>query len=344
MVPRYRAAIIGTGRIASLLERDPLRAKPHSHAGWYRHHPDIELMGGADIDQERLATFGMDWGIPDSHLFTDYREMLHCLRPNIVSICAYASQRLEMVQASIEAGASGLWIEKAVVCSLAEAGVLERLLRESGVKAIVDHPRRTDPAYRAVKRIIDERTLGELLGVTCMMSGNLIHTGSHAYDMLQFWCGEMTGAIGWLEQETPLEGPIEDCGGSGHMIFDSGAHAFIVGSSRDYYIFQFDLAFTQGRIQIGNDIRRVLRPAPSRLYSGFEELFEVPGFELNDPYRYPMVYDLVHALETNQEPLMSVGNAINAFKMGLALFQSDREGHRLLTPRELDPSLRIESI
>jgi len=340
----YRAAIIGTGRIASLLEKDPLRAKPHSHAGWYKQHPNIELVGGADIDKQRLADFGRDWGIPDGHLFTDYREMLDCLRPDLVSICAFAPQRLEMIQASIEAGARGLWIEKAIACSLAEAEALERLLRESRVKAIVDHPRRAQPGYRAVKRIIDEHVLGDLLAVTCMMSGNLIHTGTHAYDMLQFWCGDMQGAVGWLEKPIPPAGPIKDCGGNGHIVFRSGVHAFIVGNTRDYYIFQFDLAFTHGRIQIGNDICKVLGPGPSKFYSGFEELFEDPDFELDDPYPYPMVYDLIHAMETNEEPVMSVGNAIAAFKMGLALFQSQREGHRFISPADLDPSLRIESI
>ncbi|MGA2261352.1 MAG: hypothetical protein ABSH28_07945 [Acidobacteriota bacterium] len=81
---QYRAAIIGTGRIASLLERDPLRSKPHSHAGWYRQHPAVTLVAGADIDKQRLTDFGRDWEIPDSHLFSDYRVMLERVRPDLV--------------------------------------------------------------------------------------------------------------------------------------------------------------------------------------------------------------------------------------------------------------------
>jgi len=340
----YRAAVIGTGRIASLLERDPLRAKPHSHAAWYRHHPDIELLAGADIDNARLEAFGRDWGIPDSHLFTDYRLMLDRIRPDLVSICAYAPQRLEMVEACIRAGARGLWIEKAIACSLREALLIQELLRQSGAKAIVNQPRRTDAAYRAVRRIIDERALGDLLSVTCIMSGYLIHTGTHAYDMLHYWCGEMIGALGWLERESPPEGPILDCGGNGHILFKNGVHALVVANTRDYYIFQFDLAFTKGRIQIGNDIRKVLVPGASRNYSGFEELFEVEGFELSDPYPWPMVYDLIRSLETGSDPAMSVFNAIEAFRMGLALFQSHREGHGLVRPEDLNETLRLESV
>jgi predicted dehydrogenase len=341
---RYRAAIIGTGRIGSSLEKDPLRNKPHSHAGWYRHHPEIDLCAGADINHDRLAAFGQDWGLSPSCLYQDYRLMLERVKPDLVSICAYAPQRLEMVRAAMEAGAIGLWIEKAIACSLGEAETLQRMLLESGVKAIVDHPRRADPAYRAVRRMIREGVLGELNAVTCSMNGSLMHTGSHAYDMLQFWCGEMTGAIAWLERPASRSVPIEDCCGYGHIMFDSGVHAYILAHTRDYYIFQFDLTFTGGRILLGNDIRKVLQPSPSRLYSGFLELFEVPGYELNDPYPYPMVYDLIHAIETGHEPVMSVSNAVDAFRMGLALFQSDRAGNRLVKPDELDRSLRIESI
>jgi predicted dehydrogenase len=341
---RYRAVIIGTGRIASLLERDPLRGKPHTHAAWYRHHPGIDLVAGADINPEHLQAFGKDWGIPQAHLFADYRDMLEAVKPDIVSICAYAPQRFEMIQDAVQSGARGLWIEKAIACSIQEAEALQELLLKSGVKAIVDHPRRFNPAYRAVRRIITEQTLGELLTVTCMMSGNLIHTGTHAFDMLNYWCGEMTGAIGWLERPLPASGPVEDCGGNGHIIFNSGIHAFIAGPARTYYIFRFDLAFSRGRILIGNDIQKVLLPGPSKLYSGFTELFESADYKLWEPAPQPMVYDLISALESGVEPTSSVSNAIKAFKMGLALFQSQRERNRLVGHADLDKSLRILSI
>ncbi len=176
------------------------------------------------------------------------------------------------------------------------------------------------------------------------MSGSLIHTGTHAFDLLDYWCGSMTGAVGALEKPLPVEGPVRDCGGNGQLFFDSGVHALIVGRTRGYYIFQFDLAFTRGRILIGNDILKVLLPGPSKLYAGFDELFEAPGYKLFEPYPWPMVHDLIHALESDAEPVMSLANAIRAFKMGLALFQSHREGNRLVRPEELDSTLRIESV
>jgi predicted dehydrogenase len=338
-----RAAIIGTGRIASLLEKDPLRSKPHSHAGWYRQHPDTTLVAGADTDATRLEEFGRDWDLPESALYRDYRRMLDVERPDIVSICAWAPERMEMANAAVEAGARGLWIEKAVACSLHEATELGALLARTGVVAIVDHPRRTLADYRTVKRLIDEGDLGRLETVHCLMSGHLMHTGTHAWDMLDYWCGPWRTAQAWLEPPAEPTGPMRDTGGHARLVFDGGADVFVSAREKDYFIFQFDLVFERGRVQLGNDVRRLFRPAASERYTDFVELTEVPWPTDDGASPHPMIDDLVHALDTGSTPVMSVQNAIAAFRMGLALFQSSRERSREVGPDELDPSLRILS-
>jgi len=65
---------------------------------------------------------------------------------------------------------------------------------------------------------------------------------------------------------------------------------------------------------------------------------------LSDPYPHPMIQDLVHTMETGRDPLLSVENAITAFETGLSIFQSHREGNRTIRPRDLDETLRIDSV
>jgi len=351
----YRAAIIGCGRIASLLEQDPLRSKPHTHAGWYRAHPAVSLAAGADQDPERLERFGADWAIGPAHLYRDYREMLRAERPDIVSVAAYAPQRVEMCLAAIEAGARGLWVEKAVACSLAEADRLAEAATAKGVAVIVDHPRRTDSRYRGVRRVIAERTLGVLESVHVLFSGGVLHTGTHAWDLLDFWCGPWASVQAWLDGEVPSahvgpgpapdlgaaggwaptgrqvlpEGARQDRGGQVHVIFEDGVAAYVSGSAKDYFIFQFDLVFSRGRIQLGNDVCRVFQPATSPRYSGFVELAESGTVDLNDPCEHPVLDDLVHALVTAGQPVMSLRNAIGALELGIAAIQSGEEGRRL---------------
>ena len=54
---RYRAVVIGLGRIGFKLEGDYGRAKPCTHAGAYQRSRRVELVGGYDIDLEQSQKF-----------------------------------------------------------------------------------------------------------------------------------------------------------------------------------------------------------------------------------------------------------------------------------------------
>lgn len=338
-----RACIIGTGRIASSLEKDPLRPPGCTHAGCYSLNPATELVAGADIDPAALASFGDDWNLPAERLYRDYRQMLAAESPDLASVCAYAPQRLEMALAALEAGAKGLWLEKALGCSLEEAEQIETALRKRGAAGVVDYPRRGRAAYRTIKSLIDAGTFGTLQSVTCHMTHQLIHTGTHAFDVLDYWCGEMIAASGTLEIGPSDDGRVRDQGGSGEMVFRSGVRAFISAYRKKYYIFQFDLIFEDARILIGNDIAKVYRPATSKNYSGFKELFEMPDFDWGKPYRRSMLDELIHCVKTGDAPLFSIANATTALRMALTLFESAKRGGAFVRPEEIDPTLRIEN-
>lgn len=359
----YRAAIIGTGRIASLLERDPLRDKPHTHAAHYRAHPQTTLVAGCDVDAGCLAAFGADWGISPEHLYADYGTMLARERPDIVSVCAYAPDRLDMCRAALEAGARGLWIEKAVACSLEDADTIARLVRDAGAAAIVDHPRRADTRYRTVARWIREAAFGRLESIHAVFSGATIHTGTHAWDVLLEWCGRWAtveatldtdeaaaGGDGRTRERPDLAGwerlDVEDRGARAHIVFENGVEVFVSGGAKDYFVFQFDLVFARGRVRIGNDVWEVLAPHPSPRYEGFHELEPLASpFPLAnaDVYPTPMLADLVRALDSGSEPLQSVAAATAALELGVAVLQAGLSEQRV-DRGSVDRSLRIATV
>ena len=338
-----RAAIIGTGRIGSSLEKDPLRPAGCTHAGSYQLSPDFELVAGADTNPQALQAFGEDWGLGSERLYSDYRRMLSEQRPDIVSVCAYAPQRLEMVKAALECGAKGLWLEKALGCSLHEAQQIGQALQDRGAVGIVDHPRRGRHHYRRVKQLIEEQTFGRLQSVTCHMTHQLIHTGTHAFDVIRYWCGEALEASARLESPPESGETVADQGGSGEILMSSGAQVFVSAYRKKYYIFQFDLIFDNARILLGNDIAKVYEPAPSKLYSGFKELFENPNFDWNARGGPKMLEALARSIRTGEPPLYSVENAVEALRIALALFDSARQGGRRVDPARIDPSYRIEN-
>jgi predicted dehydrogenase len=391
-----RAAIIGTGRIGSLLERDALRSKPHSHAGWYAAHPRVTLVAGADTDSERLAEFGADWNIAPERLYADYRELLERERPDLVSICAYATERVEMARAAIEAGARGLWLEKAVACSMAEATALRDLADRAGVAIVVNHMRRADPAWRRVAEIVAAGELGRLESVHVRFSGHFLHTGTHAWDALDEWCGPWASVQCWGEEAQEHRGaeaqednrrarplaapdhgvdadsvwaavprepraarrepdrpgpqpaagspqPNSDPSGVAHIVFESGVHAFVSGSTKRYFTFECDLTFTEGRIQIGNDVQRIWRPAPSPRYEGFVELTDT-GELLDAPPPASILESLLTAIDSGRHRLTSVDEAIRALRLGLAVVRGGQRPGESVGPGALSPDFYVASI
>jgi predicted dehydrogenase len=364
---RLRAAIIGTGRIGSALERDPLRTKPHTHAGWYVSHPRILLSGGADTNADRLRAFGDDWGLPADRLFGTYQDLLAAVAPDLVSICAYAPERVPMALAALERGARGLWLEKAVATSVTSARQLRAAAAAAGASVVVNHPRSQDPHYRAVRRLIDDGVLGPLESVHVMFSGHLIHTGTHAWDVLDGWLGPWAEVRCWPDRaiaagtasagvsgsrphaavaspSTDPAGPgALDIGGRVHVRFANGVDAFVSGGRKSYFIFQFDLIFAQGRIHLGNDVNQVLVTGPSPRYSGFTELTEAP-WRLDGPGGAPLVSVLADAVERGASDLTSLDAAIRALALGIATVQAAARPGEPVTPATLDERLVVTSV
>lgn len=342
-----------------------MRAKPHTHAGWYASHPRVTLVAGADSDPERLTEFGADWHVSPDHLYADYRELLAREQPDLVSICAYAPDRVAMARAAIEAGAKGLWLEKAVACSMAEAAELRALADRAGVAILVNHMRRADPAWRRVAAIVAGHELGRLESVHVLFSGHFLHTGTHAWDALDEWCGRWKSVQCWREapelrsagaQEDRDEGQehlrrarrsaapdVTDPSGLAHIVFESGAHAFVSGSRKRYFIFEADLVFTEGRIRIANDLRQIFRRAPSPRYEGFVEL-EAASDDWSAPSPPSLLDELIEKVETGRERLTSFDDATRALNLGLALAcAAERAGERV-TPADLSATFRAESV
>jgi predicted dehydrogenase len=362
LAPRLRAAVIGTGRIGSSLERDPLRTKPHTHAGWYVSHPHILLTSGADTNPERLAAFGSDWGLGAERLYSDYRTMLAAEQPDLVSVCAYAPERVEMARAALRAGARGLWLEKAVATSVAEARALRDEAAARGASVVVNHPRGQDPHYRAVRRIIEEGTLGPLESVHAIFSGHLIHTGTHAWDVLETWCGPWAEVRAWPDAPDPDAegtsaarpdaapepardhgaGGANDVGGRVHIRFANGVDGFVSGGRKRYFVFQFDLIFARGRVLLGNDVNQVWITGPSPRYSGFVEL--VQDAPLSGPGGPPLVSVLADAVRAGGGDIASLDAAIRALALGVATVQASRAPGAAVTPATLDPGLAVLSI
>lgn len=343
---KYRAGIIGCGRIGSLLEKDVLRGKPCTHAGAYSQHKDVEMVAACDIDRERLKEFGRQWGV--EALYEDYKAMLEKEKLDIVSIATWTHLHCQMVVDAARSDVKGIYCEKPIAINLNEANLMLDACHKKRAKLVINHERRWDPYYLKAKELIEKGDIGELrtivgnalsgrpekLRTEVYGGGPLFHDGTHLTDLLRLYAGEASWVIGHEERDNGKRF-IEDTA-FGLIHFKNGIHASIEGGGkRRYFNFELDIQGSEGRIMIGNGVRELYRAKQSKRFSGFEELERVdfpPPKRLENPY-VAGVRDLIKAMENGRESFSSGSDGKKALEIILAIYRSaERGGVRIDLP------------
>jgi len=348
----YKAAIIGCGRVAWLLDKDPLIPnKPCTHAGAYQAVDRTEIVAAADIRADRIHAFSKEYKIDNVYL--DYREMFEKKSPDIVSICAYAPQRSNMVMDAIHAGVKGIWCEKAFATSLSEAEEMVRLCEEHGASLIISHMRRWSAEYILTKRLISDGVIGEPVSVVCHFSGSIIHTGTHAFDVLRFLFGDVSWVQGTLEDfglvyhqkafESTKNLISQDNGGFALIYFQNGVYATVHADSKGYFIFEFDIMGTEGRIRIGNRLFELYVAEESKTESGLIELYRKEIHSKENNWWIDAVNHLIDCMEGKAENISGPRDGMAALEIALAIHEShQKESTRVDLPLE-NRALRVLS-
>ena len=209
---KYRVGIIGCGRIGSLLEEDPLRGKPCTHAGAYNQHSDTDIVAACDIDRKRLKAFGKRWNVKT--IYEDYRNMLEKENLDIVSIATWTHLHCQIVLDAAQSDVKGIYCEKPIALNLDEANLMLESCKRYNTKLVINHERRWDPYYIMIKELIEQGTIGELrtivgnalsdrspkVSTDKFGGGPLFHDGTHLTDLLRFFAGEAEWVIGHEER------------------------------------------------------------------------------------------------------------------------------------------------
>jgi len=236
--PVFRAAIVGTGRIGSTYDdevvdrrdpatlRGPLRHNglytvlPVNHAGAYRTVPGFELVATANRGVEKLRAFGQRWGV--GALYTDFRQLLRAERPDVVSVCTQSPDKAEVTIAAAEAGAKAIIVEKALATSMAETDAMLAACERHGAILVVNHPNRFSTINRQAKALIEGGAIGRLGTVAAHASSGMLHVGTHTFDLLRFWAGDVVE----VDARIPDYAPGRDLPATGTLQFASGVTGF----------------------------------------------------------------------------------------------------------------------
>ena len=239
----------------------------------------------------------------------------------------------------------GVWCEKALATSLDEGRAIVEATEKKGASVIVSHMRRWHEEYAKAKEIIEKGGIGSLQSITSYFSGSFIHTGTHAFDVLRWFAGEIEWIEGTLEEGsgTLPWNVAEDRGGRAFIKFKNGVHGALFAESKKYFFFEFDIIGSGGRIRIGNNgLLEYYRPEESRHYTGFRELSltKFPVFKEVNIWTAALE-NLLDAMEGRAKSRNRPVDGLAALEAALAVHESDRLGGKVFLP--LESRLKIRS-
>lgn len=343
--PLLTAALIGTGRIGCLLEDDPLRGKPCTHAGALAATGRVRITAAADPDPERLARFGREWGV--GLLYPSHRELLEKERVDILAVASPTSTHCGIVTEAARSGkVRGIYCEKPIALTLPEADLMVSACEQAGVALVIGHERRFGNHFIRARELVRQGALGEIRTVIGQAlsaeppalprvdagGGPLFHDGTHLTDLLGYFCGPVEWVIGRVGR---AHGPrnVEHTA-SAMLGFESGATGFIEGGGRRrYFAFELEIQGSEGILSIGNRPPQLRLTRPSPRFSGFSELqpAEFPACVPNNGFTAGFE-SLIRRIESGEESVSTGRDGRRALEIILAVYESAAKGGKRVRP------------
>jgi len=303
----FRAGIVGCGRIGSEFDDDPKRKYVASHCGAYKLVGEAELVAICDINPEKLEKCGKRWGI--SSRYQNYEEMLAREQIDILSICTPPSSHFEILKEAVSEGVKAVFCEKPISSSLQEADEMIRLCQKEGVILQIDHQRRFDRFIQEVREFIREGKLGDIQQITFYYTAGIANTGSHLFDLLRFFFGEVEWVRGVYSRN--LSPNPDDLNIDGFLKFRDGPFCSVQACDvRAYLVFEMNTLGTLGRLNLtrsGFDVE-FYEVKESELFSGYNELFRAPSPIAKDTPKDFMVNGVRHLVECLREKRKSISS------------------------------------
>jgi predicted dehydrogenase len=313
-------AIVGLGRIASLLEDDALREKPCTHAGAATANPDCTLVAGADISSDRRRLFAKRWNVP---VYDSVDRMLADHPCKILCVATNPDRHLFYCELAAKMSVPVVICEKPLADSLRSARKIAKLATQ--IRIITNHERRYAANYNEARSILASNMLGRMLSIkACLYMGKnrrlmdvLWHDGTHLADAIMFLCGVslrhegQTGAKMRSKDGTAfLYG--QACGLAPDGADISMPFCLEIGAGRDYLAFEIEVSCATGRLRIGNGVFEVSESVPSPYAEGFRSLSTVlSGFDGLTGYFSGMMADAVLCVrEATRKPVSGAEQAL----------------------------------
>ena len=189
---KIRWAIIGVGKFAAT--RGGATAIAYAHAeGLKRNADKFELVGACARTPANLEAFAAEY---PCNVYTDMRELYAVEKPDGVSICTFAKDRVEHVKCAIDAGVKYVLVEKPVAMTLTETDEIRDYAEKRGVRLFVNFQRRFGRPFEMVKEAIGSGKLGRLYTIDMFQPcSNTLDFGPHFINMALWFLGDKAKCV-----------------------------------------------------------------------------------------------------------------------------------------------------
>lgn len=328
MSKTVRVACFGSGNFAT-----------KTHLPNLRKLPGVEIVALCDVDKERLAAAGREFGV--TSLYADCHEMLQKERIDALFSVVRAYQRTDCEVVAAKKGIH-LFIEKPQAADMEKAKEIDRAIRQSGVISTVGFRERFRPTVEAARKFMADKQFlhahmfffGELRPseyTLDQMGGDFLDWGGHFIDQVRHISGHDVGLAQAFFVEDPdrtreTDLPLVQCAA---FRFDNGSTAswdvlscLPVGGGRLPASPGFFFAYKGGILEVG-----------------YEELKENGEVALTTPPADPWflsVKAFIEAVRTGDRSLIrnDFSDGLLSLAPVLAARESARKGGELIRVRE----------
>lgn len=263
-------SIIGAGQIAGGFDR-PESAHVLTHIKALKRSVSVDKnrISIVEPDSKKSRLFCKKWGISKSYV--NINELLKVETPNAISVCTPPGSHESIIRRACGGGVRVILCEKPLASSYSDALSIIKLCRKSGVKLIVNYPRRFDPVHLRAIELVKAGCLGKIQAVTGYYTKGLLNNGSHFINLLRALFGKITEVRnlgGPFSKDFPYESPD-------FMTKHRGAECLVRAlDHRNYMLFELDIIGKKGRVRLVEKGRKIkwYVIAGDPIYKGYKAL------------------------------------------------------------------------
>lgn len=156
-------------------------ARARGHAEAYAHVTKVRLVAISSRDRQALDAFGARYQVADR--YTDYRDMLAAVRPDLVHVNTPPTVRLEVLEAARDAGVQGVLVEKPIAVQGEDWLALRRFADASpSLRVAVNHQLHYHPRRQILQGWLTDGRIGALRFVEGSAGHNMAYQGTHTLE------------------------------------------------------------------------------------------------------------------------------------------------------------------